>query len=239
MTVIVYTANFGGHDYAPRVPIPQDIDVDWLYYTEDFDIVVPTPWQQIVITPRYVSSNLSAKVFKCLGPAIGPKGVADVIWIDASMEITSPSFAREALAARRSGIALWRHPRRDCIYDEAVASLGAEAQGGKYAEFDLMAQVASYQAEGYPPHHGLYGCGTIAWDLDNRRSQRVAHAWFDECLRWSPQDQLSFPVVCWRQGIVPGVFPYPEINRRRRTEPWPGYLENDWMRIHEHRTKAA
>lgn len=229
MTAVVLTANFGGHDEPTRVPAAQDIDVDWLYYTDGPDDA-PAPWVTIREAGRFGHPNLDAKLYK----ACPPVEARDVIWIDANMAITSPTFAREALRSRVGGIAAWRHPRRTCIYDEALASVeGREAQGGKYSGFDLAAQVASYQAEGYPEHNGLYACGTIAYDLRLLHSS-FGPAWLNECLRWSPQDQLSFPVVAWRLGIKPGVFPYPQVLPRRRTERHPWRIRNQWMTLYDH-----
>jgi hypothetical protein len=228
VSVTVITAMFGDHDEPPHAPVAQGVDdVRWVYYTDSAD-EAPPPWETHRVEGRYASANLSAKVYKCCPPMGG-----DVIWIDANMAITSQRFVVEALHSRIDGIAAWRHPRRDCIYDEAVASVeGREAQNGKYSGFDLAGQVASYRADGYPAHNGLYACGTIAYDQDRVDVRRFGTAWFDECVRWSPQDQLSFPVVAWRLGVKPGVFPYAQVMPMRRRERW--VVRNQWMTLHDH-----
>ena len=229
MTATVITAMYGDHDYPPKAPVYQDIPTRWVYYTDSSE-EADAPWETIRREPRFDSPNLSAKLYKLTPPLFG-----DVVWIDANMEITSPSFVREALASRHDGIAVWQHPRRHCIYDEADATMGAERQGDKYDGLDIAKQIASYRAEGYPPNAGLYACGTIAWDLENGLARSLGNEWMQECIRWSPQDQLSLPVACRRLGIMPGLFPYPQIARRPRRQPWPGYIENAWLRIHDHR----
>ena len=174
--------------------------------------------------PRYSHPCMAAKWHK-LWPCFQP-----MIWIDANMEITSPGFARQAHAAVHDGVALYRHPRRDCIYDEAEASLGAESQGGKYDGQPIREQVEHYRREGHPEHAGLWACGTIAWDVQDTKAWRLGAAWLTECQRWSFQDQLSLPVVARRLGIKPGIFGHQQIERRRA-----GWLENRWLRIHPHR----
>ena len=62
------------------------------------------------------------------------------------MEVTSPSFAREALACVHDGIAVFRHPWRMCIYDEAEVLLNS----GEYRRFPIREQVAQYRA-GWTP----------------------------------------------------------------------------------------
>lgn len=227
--VVVVTANYGGHDDPPRVPALQTVDVEWRYYTDAGGVTAPVPWWTYVESPPHAHPNLAAKAYKTMPPATG-----DCIWIDANMEITSPRFVEQALAARRDGIAAFCHPRRDCVYTEAEASLGVESQGGKYEEWRdaIGAQMRAYLDEGYPRHRGLFACGVVAYDLADERVQRFGAMWMNECLRWSPQDQLSFPVVAWRLGITPGVFPIPQIERRLGTR---AYLANDWLRIWRHR----
>jgi hypothetical protein len=221
--VAIVTACAGGYD-VPRAQAEQDIDVDWFWFGDGDGPEPPAPWR-FELADEYDSPNLTAKSVKCRPPV----DQDHVIWVDANMQITSPSFAREALAARQDGVAAWRHPRRDCIYDEAEASVGAESQGGKYDGQPIAEQVAHYRAEGHPEHGGLWACGTIAYDFTRTCAVIFGEQWFAECQKWSVQDQLSFPVVASRMGINPGVFPVPQIESR-----WPGWLANRWLRIHPH-----
>lgn len=224
MTAVIISALYGGYDHL-RPQVDQDIDVDWLVFTDDASLSAPAPWQVVFDPPAYDHPNMAAKLHKC-SPRVSQR---DVIWIDASMQVTSRSFAREALHARHDGIATWKHPRRDDIYEEAEASVGTESQGGKYDGLPIREQVASYRAEGHPEHGGLFACGTIAWDLGQRSAVDLGAAWLAECVHWTYQDQLSLPVVCRRAAITPGTFPVPQIERRHR-----GWLENRWLRIHPH-----
>jgi hypothetical protein len=221
-SVAIVTANLGGYDTI-REQAQQDTPVDWYAIVDDPATPVPAPWLQITI-PTAQRPRLAAKLFK-----MTPWSLVDhdsLIWIDANTEITHPAFAREALACRRDGVAMFEHPRRDCIYMEAEASVGAESQGGKYADQPIAGQVARYRATGHPEHGGLFACGTIAWDATHELAREFGAAWLAECERWSIQDQLSAPVIARRLGMNPGVFPFAQISR--------GYLGNKWLRIHPH-----
>jgi hypothetical protein len=154
-----------------------------------------------------------------------------VVWIDSNMEVTSPTFVREAIACIHDGLALFAHPRRDCIYEEAEACLGPESRNGKYANQPIREQVAHYRSEGHPEHAGLYACGTIAWDRYDTKRRKVGYQWLAECARWSYQDQLSFPFICRRLGVEPGLFPHPQLERYFCG---PGYIGNRWFRIWPH-----
>jgi hypothetical protein len=224
--VAIVTAMYGGSDVV-RQQAPQDIDVDWICFTGEADLTAPG-WK-VFVAPgdRAQHPCMSAKVFKTRPGSFVPHRY--VVWIDANMEVTAPSFARESLEAVHDGVAVWTHPRRHCIYEEAEASIGAESQGGKYASLPIREQVAHYRSQGYPEQGGLYACGTVAWDLSDDRAAVLGAAWMAECERWTFQDQLSFPVVCARHNVSPGLFPLPQIQRSRN-----GWLENDWLRIHPH-----
>lgn len=226
---VIVSACYGGVDTQLHGQADQDMPVDWVCFTDQPTLQVPAPWRAVHSPPRFDHPCLAAKVHKAT-PAVD---TTDVVWIDASMEITSRSFVREALAARHDGVAVFKHPRRSCIYAEADASLGAEGQGGKYASQPLLEQVAHYRAEGHPADGGLYACGTVAWDLADPRAVELGRAWLAECERWSWQDQLSFPVVCRRLGVSPGVFPVRQIERSGR-----GFLVNRWLKIHAHTVTA-
>jgi hypothetical protein len=144
-------------------------------------------------------------------------GYDQSIWIDASHEILTPNFVGHCLAAiGDSGMALYEHPWRDCIYQEAEASIVLE----KYAALPITAQVDSYRSE-YPEHGGLYATGTLA----RRHTPAVAAlmaAWAAEIARWTYQDQLSLPVVCRRLGFTPETFPCHQV------------FNNQWTAIHPH-----
>jgi hypothetical protein len=219
--VALATANIANYDRV-RSQAPQDIDVDWYCFTDSGE--VPEPWRPKVVVPENGHPNLRAKRFKLIPPL--PHRY--VLWVDANIEITSSSFAREALACIRNGVALYKHPRRSCIYEEAEASLGSEGQNGRYAHLPIRAQVDHYRKEGHPEHGGLYACGVIAWDREHDRALVLRAQWLDECRRWGYQDQLSFPVVARRLGIEPGVFPHPQIVRYRPL------MTNPWLAIHSH-----
>lgn len=242
--VVVYTANFGGYDHTVAQQ-PQDVDVDWLFLTDgialpDRSLDSRMRWRVEPVEPEG-HPNQAAKRYKAQPPwELGDWTHA--IWIDANMEVTSPSFVREAIAAVNDGVAIWQHPRRECLYDEVLYSRpgGKESQGDRYANLDLDGQAAAYRAEGYPAKNGLVASGTIVWTRP--ASEKLGRAWLDEIERWGFHDQIAFPVVAWRLGLRPGLFPIPQIERRfttmlsprQRLTGEPSYLGNRWLRIHPH-----
>lgn len=206
MTVCVYTAVAGG--YLPLQPHVEIADVDFIAFTDDLnsggDAAGQWDVRPLAVTPcvDLTTPRHKAKRYKIFPHHL----LADydqTIWLDAAFEVTDQSFVKEALSLMHDGIALWPHPNRDDIYDEAAVSVNIE----KYAGQPLMEQVAHYCSTGFPEHAGLWACGAIARDNRDRRIWSLNELWWREIERWTDQDQLSFPWVCDHLGIVPGKFP--------------------------------
>jgi hypothetical protein len=150
------------------------------------------------------------------------------IWIDGSIAPKSEHFARDLVGAvGASGIAVFKHPDRDCIYDEAKESV----RWAKYNGLPIMQQVESYRAEGYPEHHGLMAAGVIVRRTGLASLARMDEAWWQENLRWTCQDQLSLPVVQWRLGLTNEWIP-----RHLWFNPWYDYIPH---RLEEGPLKAV
>lgn len=221
--VVVITANYGSMDCV-RPQAEQDIAVDWVCVT-DQPSFPPLPWRSAPRKAAVLDPRLAAKTAKMTPWDVIP-GYDFYIWIDASMEVTSPSFAREALEDLGDApVAVWRHPRRDCVYEEAAASVGAESQG-KYDPVALAKQTGWYAECGLQPHSGLYACGTVAWNMAHPGTSSIGYSWLNENDVWSVQDQLSLPFVFHMLGGAPALF------RHDQMDGWDP--RNPWLRIHPH-----
>jgi hypothetical protein len=79
----------------------------------------------------------------------------------------------------------------------------------KYQSEPCIEQVAHYREAGMSraePDYLLYAGGVIG-RVHSSDTERFEKAWFDECVHWSVQDQLSLPFVLWRQKRTPGIIP--------------------------------
>jgi hypothetical protein len=213
VSVAVYTAAFGQYDDLK--PHPEILGVDFIAFTDR--PIESEHWDVRVVQPTDEHPRTQAKRFKLFPHEYLPEHEFTV-WVDASHEILTEHFAANAyLALDETDIALYQHPWRDCIYDEAQASIVLQ----KYAGLPIEAQVESYRTQGHPEHWGLYACGTIA----RRNTPDVAKlmaSWSNEIDQWTYQDQLSLPVVCRRAGIRPATFPLHQV------------FGNGWTAIRSH-----
>lgn len=222
MRVAVYTAIAGGYDDLK--PHPEIPDVDFIAFTDgppaDGWEVRPIECQptedQRVEHPRDV-----AKFYK-LFPHVALPDHDFTVWIDGSHEIQSETFVFDCMAAvMDAGIAVYEHPWRQCIYDEAVASLDLV----KYQGLPITEQVDAYRAEGHPEKWGLYATGTMARANTPAVAALMAD-WWAEMGRWTYQDQLSLPVVCRRRDIRPDTFPCHQVFNNQWTAIRPHHRED-------------
>ena len=212
--VAVYTTIFGG--YASLYPLPkQSVDADFFCLTDHLDPMYATAssvnvesqkWKLIPVEypTTDLPSRLRAKFFKLFPWEAFTLDQYDIlIYIDGSIEITSPDFVRHCLdALGDQDMALYRHPQRDCIYDEAIASKPLN----KYQSQNIDAQICFYTSI-FPRHGGLYACGVMVRRIQSASVRELMARWWWEIIKWTYQDQLSFPVVCKLSGFTPNTFP--------------------------------
>ncbi len=209
--VLIYTAICGAYDDLNQ-PAVQNIPCDFVCFTD-----TPAPsrsdvWRVIQFNadPK-VHPRMRAKFFKICSHKVIPRGRLAfkydplqwltpfkgrydfTIWIDGSLSIRSRTFARDMISAiRDAGWAMFAHPDRDCIFEEAIVS----AQMEKYRNLAIHEQVMFYKGIGVQPHSGLFACGVIVRKEPLPRSLIDANlTWWEENCNRTYQDQLSLPYV--------------------------------------------
>jgi Protein of unknown function (DUF616) len=228
--VIYYTALFGKQATLKEFDTQ---GVPFICFTDDPNLKSRT-WH-IVHRQAHGDPRLDAKWFKMAPDAVLtqdlltslrlPPEYANYnisIWIDASIspiDVAAMTRACTDDLIDKCNIAFFKHPERDNIYDEVVASLPMP----KYAAEPLQAQAGHYKASGLPQRHGLWAGGVIArWKT---RTEYLGMAWYEEILRWSIQDQISLPYVLWQTGTVPGIIPGSVYGTDFHEHNWSGPLD--------------
>lgn len=196
---VVYTAIFGGYDELR--PYPATAHCDFICFTDDAALATPG-WTVKVVAPRRGHPRMDAKYFKLMPHEVLPDHEVS-LWLDASLN-PRRSFVADALASLASApLALFNHPERACIYDEASFC----ADMPKYRSQRVREQVEAYRRTGYPAGAGLYACGVLARRHHDPTLRAVNEAWWRENLAWTWQDQLSLPVVLRQHGLTPALMP--------------------------------
>jgi hypothetical protein len=194
----VLTAVYDGYDrLAPACP-QIGIDVDWVCVTDDPDLEVDG-WR-VEHKPRALLPRMAAKL-----PKLYPCAFTDApasVWIDAACAVTSPTFVADVLDYAWP-LAMFPHPERDCLYDEAavVPSLA------RFNGAPIDRQAASYRRGGFPEHWGLWAATVIA-RRHTADMSALSGLWHDEMDAWHDQhDQHTFAYAARTVGVRPRDLP--------------------------------
>ena len=206
MRTAIISAIYGASDEIKKPFDQSDIDCEYLLITDDAALssgVVDAKGWQIIYEPSKLLPVRAAKI-----PKLFPWRYTDAptsIWVDGSIEVRSPNFAKNLLEVANP-LAMYAHPDRDCLFDEANLTLHI----GRYEpEWPIInQQVEAY--ESHPKNSGLWASGIIA----RRHTDEVkafSEAWSREINRYSYQDQISLPYVVSKTGLVPTSVPYGDV----------------------------
>jgi hypothetical protein len=206
LSTILVTALYG--DFEPVKPLRPDHGFDDAVCFTDNPNLIAEGWR-IVVVPSNEHPRLAAKAPKMMPFDFLNADIA--VWIDAAFQVVSPEFRRfcqESLGD--NDFIVWEHPdlwHRNDLYQEANYC----QDWPKYNQWPIRDQTAHYKAEGMPEGFGLWACGAIVW-RNNNQAQRFGQAWYQENVRWSIQDQVSFPYLVWKLEPTFGVFPAKEFD---------------------------
>jgi hypothetical protein len=209
--IAVYTTIFGDYDQLQPVP-KQSVKADYYCITDNQKAIMKLykgdpsceDWQVIQVEqPRKdLHPRMRAKWFKIF-PWECEKLLSyeKIIFFDGDLKINSPDFIEYCIQSMKNDILLFRHPYRNCIYDEKKASEDMV----KYQNENMEAQV-NYYKRFHPEKFGLWAC-TVIVRRPTFRIKALMMSWWHENIKFTWQDQLSFPVVCRIHNIFPEVFP--------------------------------
>ena len=151
-----------------------------------------------------------------------------VVWLDGTLEIISSRVAEYVLSKIKANpIIGWNHERRfGILKDEMVASKFAKYTNtiwnNQLQPFqNVEAQYNAYLADGYTeeyfkmipshtPHLGVWITCFVAF-LNTEATTPFLDLWYLQTLKHTTQDQIGFPYVSQKTGIIPYTLPNNEV----------------------------
>jgi hypothetical protein len=115
-----------------------------------------------------------------------------------AMQCDPLDLIERRLTSQDCDIAMYRHPARECVYEEAKVciEMSHDAVRRGFPETPPIApiqeQVAKLRADGHPPAWGLWACGIVI----RRHTDMIAwlnERWWQEFAAGSSRDQIAFP----------------------------------------------
>jgi len=93
-------------------------------------------------------------------------------------------------------MSLANHPSRDCIYEEAKKCYKRDNPN------TIKKQMEFYEKEGCPKHNGLIASGIVIRRHHRKNLEDHCQKWWEQLLKYSFRDQLSFNYVLWKYKLV-------------------------------------
>jgi len=175
-------------------------------------------WKTYPVCQKFKKPVMNAKIHKVLSHKYIDHEY--IVWMDGNMDLKCDPHELVKLLGEKD-FAFFRHPGRDCVYQEADACV----QLGKGDIRQLAEQTKQYARNEYPYHNGL--CELTAFVRRNTEQANLAfERWWAEICRHSERDQVSFPVAMQDEkwGIIPGSV------AEDKTDRHPGNRYFDWNR---------
>lgn len=213
--MVVYTGLFGNYDDLHE-PLVTEKDVDYICFTDNAELR-SEKWEIKHVACEHENMAVEVRKYKCL-PHRFFKEYDISFWVDASGQIMKPLKPLIEEFMGESGILLFPHYERDCIYEEGAANILVHRD----ETAKLINQLYRYNNEMFPEHYGLF-CGTYIVREHNREDiSKCMEEWYEEILNNSARDQISLPYVLKRNHISPDLID--DLLYR-----------NKWFRRYEHK----
>lgn len=201
--LVVYTVHVREKEPL-REPAFVHPDADYVCYTDDPDFTSPV-WKPRPVVFYKRDPVRTAKFYKLLCHRHFLDYKAS-IYHDASFQLQSDPFLLIEAYLGDADMSLHPHYLRHCLYEEIEACI----QLYKDRIGLLRAQGQAYKQQGFPEDQGLYECG-ILMRHHNKRVSELNEKWWEEIVRYSARDQISFPVVLSDSSVKLNLLPFDNI----------------------------
>lgn len=220
--IAIVSAIYGNYDNLKEQNVNNANLVDWFCFTDNTEIKNNGYWKIInkpyhLINPTQDNNyknnfnNIStedkrtfnmmcAKYYKLQGHNIDIlKKYNYIIWVDGSLFLR-PDYVDNIikLVKHNYNLVNFKHNGRDNIKDELEASLIMD----KYVSQDLWKQYDEYMSQGFTDRIGLFE-NTMIIRKNIGYINKLFDEWWEHNLKYSYQDQISYPFVLWKHRIIP------------------------------------
>jgi len=195
--VAVYTAVFGDYD-ANCFPYYRNQNWDYFYVSDRKPECLPEYYRWIdagIIIPADITSPIKRNRYIKMHPHLFLQDYMYSVYIDGNVVIKEDisDFIRKS----RSGIAVFMHPMRECIYYEALSIVNFKRVNVE----DVCKQMKRYFEEGMPCRYGLAEMPVIVREHRKKECMKVMETWWKEFAMEAQRDQLSFMYALWKNKL--------------------------------------
>lgn len=193
--IAVYTGIFGGYDQICE-PQARPENIDYYFVSDerpqrlkgfqwlDAKAFLPPGLRGGFLRNRYVKTH----------PHILFPHYGQSIYVDGNIRILGD--ISNFLGDSKTGISVFMHPWRRCIFFEALQIVNYKRISGSR----VAGQMLRYLDEGMPVQYGLAEMGVIAMRHNQEGCMRLMEDWWREISQYGARDQLSFMYCMWKNG---------------------------------------
>jgi hypothetical protein len=232
MSICFITAIFGNYEASCKKFVRQSISTDFICFTDNPNIlsndwiIDNTPYHYTCKNPLdkdcYINSLSNnqhtfniAKYYKQSFHLIPRLKDYDVIvWIDGTIEITNEKTSYFILNnIIYNPIITWKHEyRTNLLLDEVIASnldryYSPFYFGQSQPIQNVKNQYITYTQNGFKENYGVWLTCFIAFNNNHNDISTFLNLWFLQTLKFTTQDQVSFPYVCQKLDMRPLTIP--------------------------------
>ena len=178
MKTVLYTAIIGSYDTLKRAPETGDT---FIAFIDGKTKKVVRPWEIVRPSFSFHTSMLTAKWFKMMPHRLFPDCEYS-LWVDGSVEIIRKETVAQLVAKymQDADIVLFKHRKRNCIYDEAWECIRKRRDNKAI----IYQQVNKYTQDNYPSNNGLAEA-TILLRRHTPKVNAFNEAWWEEVCNYS------------------------------------------------------
>lgn len=174
-------------------------------------------WRIVVVRNLpFQDQRLNGKIPKMLAHRLFPNARYS-IWVDSKSQFRrDPVGVLEVLLWRSNSVlAISEHGARSSVYDEAKAVV----KKNKATPAEVEVQLSQYRQDGLPEDKRFNGKKALAEaSVIVREHTPLTNLfmclWFNEVVRFTSRDQLSFPYVLWRLKVLKNINMFPVCTRK-------------------------
>ncbi|CAN6561791.1 unnamed protein product [Malus baccata var. baccata] len=174
-------------------------------------------WRVVVVKDLpFSDQRLNGKIPKMLPHRLFPHAKYS-IWVDSKSQFRrDPLGVLEALLWRSNSVlAISEHGARSSVYDEAKAVV----KKNKAKPEEVEVQLTQYRHDGLPEDKRFNGKKALSEaSVIVREHTPLTNMfmclWFNEVVRFTSRDQLSFPYVLWRLKVLKNINVFPVCTRK-------------------------
>jgi hypothetical protein len=199
--IVIYTAISNSYDTLNSAPKKIDY-LDFICFTDCTERKRYKGWRLVPFPETRIDQIRKCRNIK-IRPHISFHDYKYSLWIDGNIKITENIIELIIFQlTKNSKITMFKHPIRDCIYEEAETC--------KILNKDnldtINRQMQLFYRNGYPSKNGLVESGVLFREHNDKNVINIMEKWWDIVKTQSLRDQLSFNYVVWKNKFEYNYF---------------------------------